>query len=103
MTIEAINTVCHVDAYSRLAFLDIFNDIVLSCHIVDLNRRLQQRDREMKGCLSGYYRWKYTGDTFLLWQRTALHSPICFEERILEVRFGDFVAADRRQANEVKN
>lgn len=104
MTIQITDTVCSVDSYSQLAFIEILNTIVLSEHIVELNRRLISRDREsMAPRLAGYYKWKFADNTFTLWQRTGYNSSICFTKKLLEVEFRSFVSPDRERIYDPKN
>lgn len=104
MTIEITGAVCRIDTYCHSAFVVIYNEIVLSGHIVELNRRLIASDRTDEGRrLSGYFKWRFTGDTFMLWQRMGYNSEICFTDKILEVKYGSFVSPDRVKTNEIKN
>jgi len=99
MTVEIIDTVCPVDPYCRSAFVDIYNIIVMSRSIVELNNRLIADERVREGPkLSAWFKWRYAGDTFILRQRTGFYSDICFTGRVLEVKYQAFTAPDRRRA-----
>lgn len=104
MTIQITDAVCSVDSYSQLAFIEILNIIVLSEHIVELNRRLIAHDREKSGPrLGGYYKWKFSDNTLTIWQRTGYNSSICFTNKLLEVEFRSFVTPDRERIYDPKN
>jgi hypothetical protein len=104
MTVEIIDAVCPVDAHCYRAFADIYNIIVLSQSIVELNDRLIADERvRTEPRLSAWFKWQYTGDTFVLRQRTGLYSELCFTGRVLEVKYRSFVAPDRRRTVRIEN
>jgi len=97
MQIEFLGPVYHTSQSAVNAFADIVNLIILSDNIVELNRKLLQRDQS--GGLSAYFLWSFGDYTFSLWQRTSYGSGICFEHKILELPFVTLVCKDRRKAN----
>lgn len=87
-----------VDPYSQLAFVEILNIILAARNIVDVNRLLINRNVNPKfGSLSGYFRWSFYGNHFTLWQRVEYNSPLCFNDRILDIHFGTLAAKDNRK------
>ncbi len=104
MTIEIIDTVCPVDAWCYPAFVAIYNHIVQSQNIMELNNRLIADERSHEGPkLSAWFRWQYVNDTFVLRQRTGFYSDLCFAGRVLEVKYHSFVAPDRRRTLHIEN
>ena len=104
MTIEIIDTVCPVDAWCYPAFVAIYNHIVQSQSIMELNNRLIADERSREGPkLSAWFKWQYVNDTFVLHQRTGFYSEVCFDGKVLEVKYQSFVAPDRRRATHVAN
>lgn len=96
MHIEFTAPVYPVDDCSERAFLEILNLILLSKHIVELNRQLIHRNTAPRyRQLSGYFRWSFAGNSFTLWQRTAFGSEECFRPEILSLHFGALLCRDR--------
>jgi len=96
MTIEIIDAVYPVDEHCRAVFVDIYNIIVMSRSIVELNNSLIADERVRTGPkLSAWFKWHYAKGTFILRQRTGFYSEICFAGRILEVNYQAFTAPDR--------
>lgn len=104
MKIEFKSQIMPVDAYSQLAFVEILNIILVARHIVDVNRLLIDRNANPRfGSLSGYFRWTFTGDRFMLWQRMDYNSMLCFNPGILEIHFGALAARDNRKDTDMFN
>jgi hypothetical protein len=65
---------------------------------MELNNRLISDERSREGPkLSAWFKWQYFDDTFVLRQRTGFCSEVCFDGRVLEVKYQSFVATDRRR------
>ena len=98
MEINFKGPVIPVDAYSQMAFVEILNILLTAGHIVDVNRLLIKRNASPQfGSLSGYFRWSFYGNHFTLWQRVEYNSPLCFNDRILDIHFGTLAAKDNRK------
>jgi hypothetical protein len=97
MQIEFLGPVYHTSQQAVNAFTDILNLILSSDNIVELNRKLLQRDGFNR--LSAYYLWSFDKYTFSLWQRVDYGSDICFEHKLIELQFVTLVCKDRRKAN----
>ena len=88
MVIELRNAVYPIDRYCSEAFLSIFNLLLLSGNVVELNHHLITRNLFMQGMwLSNYFKWIYKDDAFILWQRMEYGSELCFRESILELKY----------------
>jgi hypothetical protein len=97
MQIEFLGPVYHTSQEAINVFTDILNMILLSDNIMELNKKLLQRDQS--GRLSGCYIWSFDNFTFSLWQRVDYGSDICFEHKLIELQFVTLVCKDRRRAN----
>ena len=95
MQIEFLGPVYHTSQEAIDAFTDILNLLVSSKNIMDVNKKLLQRDRF--GGLSAHFVWSYANYTFSLWQRVDYGSDICFEHKLLELPFVTLVCQDRRR------
>lgn len=104
MEINIKGPVMPIDPYSQLAFVEILNIILTAGHIVDVNRFLIRRNVNPRfGSLSGYFRWSFAEDRFILWQRTDYNSTMCFSHRILDLPFGVLAAKDNGKETEFLN
>lgn len=97
MQIEFLGPVYRTSQSAFSAFIEILNLILSSDNIMELNKKLLQRDQFRK--LSGYFIWTFTDYTFSLWQRVDYGSDICFEHKIIELPFVALVCKDRRRVN----
>lgn len=97
MQIEFLGPVYHTNQSAVNAFTEILNLILSSDNIMELNKKLLQRDQFSK--LSGYFIWTFVDYTFSLWQRVDYGSDICFEHKIIELPFVTLVCKDRRRPN----
>lgn len=96
MNIRFTAPVLPVDEHAQRAFIEILNIVLLSRHVVELNRLIIRCNTD--SCyrsLSGYFRWSFAGCCFTLWQRTAFGSDVCFPQEILSLHFSTLVARDR--------
>lgn len=82
------------------AFTEILNIILLSRHVMDVNRLLMERnvDREY-GSLSGHFHWSFRNDCFTLWQRTGYNEHTCFPQRLIAAHFSTIAAVDKEMDN----
>ncbi len=97
MQIEFLGPVYHTNQSAVNAFADILNMIISSDNIMELNKKLLQRDRS--GRLSGYFIWSFDNFTFSLWQRVDYGSDICFEHKLIELQFVILVCKDKRRTD----
>lgn len=97
MQIEFLGPVYHTSQNAVNAFTEILNLIILSDNIIELNKKLLQRDQFAK--LSGYFIWTFTDYTFSLWQRVDYGSYLCFEHKLIELQFVTLICKDRRRPN----
>lgn len=97
MQIEFLGPVYQTSQSAVNAFADIVNQIISSNNIMELNKRLLQRDQ--MGRLSTYFLWSFENYTFSLWQRIDFDSDICFEHKLIELQFVTLVCKDRRRWN----
>lgn len=95
MQIEFLGHVYQTSQSAVNAFADIVNLIVSSNNIIELNRKLLQRDQFSR--LSAYFLWSFSNYTFSLWQRLDYGSDICFEHKLIELQFVTLVCKDRRR------
>jgi hypothetical protein len=95
MQIEFLGPVYHTSQQAVNAFTEILNLILSSDNIVDLNRKLLQKDGFSR--LSAYYLWSFGNYTFSLWQRVDYGSDICFEHKLIELQYVTLVCKDRRR------
>jgi hypothetical protein len=97
MQIEFLGPIYHTSQSAVNAFADIVNLIISSDNIMELNKKLLQRNQ--MGQLSAYFLWSFDNYTFSLWQRTSYGSDICFEHKLIELQFVTLVCKDRRKPN----
>lgn len=97
MQIEFLGPVYHTSRQAVHAFTDILNLIISSDNIMELSKKLSQRDRS--GLLSAHFLWSYRDYTFSLWQRTGYGSELCFSHKLIELQFVTLVCKDRRRAD----
>lgn len=97
MQIEFLGPVYHTSQSAVNAFADILNLLLSSDNIMELNKRLLQRDQA--GRLSAYFLWSFDDYTFSLWQRVDYSSDTCFEHKLIELQFVTLVCKDRRKPN----
>ena len=105
MNIDFTGPVYPVDNYALRAFIEILNIILLSKHVIELNRRLIAQDTSPGyGKLSGYFKWMFTDDyQFILYQRTGYNSKACFKDKIFRIHFVSFVCKDRNMPDVIAN
>ncbi len=104
MSIEIIEAIIPFDGHCCLAFAAIYNHIVQSKNVMDLNNRLTTDERAREGPkLSAWFKWQYMGDMFVLRQRTGFCSDLCLPGRVLEVKCHSFIAPDRRRTVNMDN
>lgn len=88
MIIEFFGPVYPIDRYALRAFIEIIDIGIMSNHIVEFNRRLNSRNvNEEYKSLSGYFKWAFLDDRFVLWQRVAYNSTVLFEDKVLQFSF----------------
>lgn len=104
MNIEFVNPLYPLDAHVSRAFIEILNLILLSDNVVELNKRLitQNANTEYRS-LSGYFNWTFQDYNFVLYQRIAYNSTVCFDNKILALEFLSLVCQDRIRANSIIN
>jgi hypothetical protein len=95
MQIEFLGPVYHTSQEAVNAFTDILNLLISSNNIMEVNKKLLQRDQF--GRLSAYFVWAFSNYTFSLWQRVDYGSDICFEHKLLELPFITLICKDRRR------
>lgn len=104
MDIHFTGPVFPIDPYAQRAFIEILNIILMSANIMEVNRRLIERNvHPHYRALSGYFLWSFSNDRFTLWQRTGYNSPVCFGNKILELHFVALVCEDRARINLIPN
>lgn len=104
MNMNFIGPIFPIDPCAVRAFIEIMNIILMSSNIMDVNKRLMERNvHPHYRSLSGYFRWSFCNDHFTLWQRTEYNSMVCFGCRILEIHFVTLVCEDRARINIIPN
>lgn len=104
MKMNFIGPIFPTDPCAVRAFVEIMNIILMSANIMEVNKRLIERNvHPHYRSLSGYFRWSFDNDRFTLWQRTEYNSTVCFGCRILEIHFSVLVCEDRVKANAISN
>lgn len=104
MNIHFTGPLFPTDPLVTRAFVEILNIILLSGNIVEVNRRLIDRNiHPLYRSLSGHFRWSFADDRFTLWQRTEYNSDLCFTPGIFEIHFASLVCKDRRRINTINN
>ncbi len=93
MQIVFLGPVYHINQSAINAFTEILNIIISSDNIMEVNKRLLQKDR--KSGLSAYFIWSFADYTFSLWQRVDYGSDICFGHKLIELQFVTLVCKDR--------
>lgn len=100
MKIEHLSPLHPTDQRVYPAYSEIINILLLSRHIVDMNRMLIQRNiGHGYGSLSGHSHWSFRNDCFTLWQRTGYNRLTCFPQRIIVAHFSSISARDKELDN----
>lgn len=82
------------------AFAEILNIILMSRHIMDVNRMLIERNISPEyGSLSEHFHWSFRNDCFTLWQRTEYNRHTCFPQRLIALHFAAIAAKDKEMDN----
>lgn len=104
MLIDFENPIQPIDEYSQRAFIEILNIILLADNIIDIDQKLFARNKnDCYRSLSGYYKWSFDNYSFTLWQRLGYKSPLCFKNKILEIKHITLLCEDRKRPDSRKN